>query len=488
MPERLIALFEKTFGEPLEATTALRPHASNRQFYRLRSARRSVIGVLHDNRRENEAFVHFTKHFKSFGLPVPELYATDLTIGAYLEEDLGDTTLLDFLGREQVQPGFVSPVTEALYGRAVELLPRFQIEAGRSVPFQYSHPFRSYNRTAMRWDMHYFRDAFLRRTGIHWNNVLLERDFQTLADFLLQADSNFFMYRDFQARNIMVRNGDLAFIDYQDGRCGPLQWDVVSLLFQSKAALPADVRDRLLNRYLESAAQYVSIDRGAFLRYLHAFVFIRLMQVLGTYGEKGLGEKKEYFMASIPHAIRNLKSLLEINPLPVHLPALTSVCADLVAHFEQGGGAIYAQPLTVKVYSFSYREGMPRDAYEHGGGFVFDCRCLQNPGREPQYRELTGLDRETADYFQARPEVEQFLHHVFGLVQQAVGNYLSRGFVRLAVFFGCTGGQHRSVYAAEHLARQIREVCKLEVEVEHLQLSREFPEKLGAAVAQRSRS
>jgi len=261
------------------------------------------------------------------------------------------------------------------------------------------------------------------------------------------------------------------FIDYQGGRLGPLQYDMASLLYQSRANVPADARQRLLKLYLEEAQGYAPINREEFLRYFHGFVFIRLMQVLGTYGDKGLGEKREYFLKSIPFAIANLRSLIETTPLPFNMPALTGVFNSLITNYAQDGERTSIHPvLKLNIFSFSYRTGLPRQSTDHGGGFIFDCRCLPNPGRIARYRDQTGLDDEVIAYFRERSELEQFIVHVSSLVDQAIENYIARGFVSLSVGFGCTGGQHRSVYCTEMLAKHVREKFNIEASREHIQL------------------
>jgi len=476
MNAALIALFVSRFGEEPHVVAALKPHASNRQIFRLTSANHSAIGIVNAVERENNAFVEFTNHFHSCGLNVPEIYAHDLEHGIYLEQDLGDETLYDILIREREQSvadgnkGFSESV-EALYQKVIKQLPRFQIEAGRSLNYDHCYPVSRYDRAAMVWDMRFFRDNFLRRTETEWSHHSLEADFEKFADFLAQAPSDFFMYRDFQSRNIMVQNGEVYFIDYQGGRLGPLQYDMASLLYQSRANVPADARQRLLKLYLDEAQGYAPINREEFLRYFHGFVFIRLMQVLGTYGDKGLGEKREYFLKSIPFAIANLRSLIETTPLPFNMPALTGVFNSLITNYAQDGERTSIHPvLKLNIFSFSYRTGLPRQSTDHGGGFIFDCRCLPNPGRIARYRDQTGLDDEVIAYFRERSELEQFIVHVSSLVDQAIENYIARGFVSLSVGFGCTGGQHRSVYCTEMLAKHVREKFNIEASREHIQL------------------
>jgi aminoglycoside/choline kinase family phosphotransferase len=463
----LRTLFERRFGKPVERVVSLKGDASERKLFRLSAASRTAIGVLNSDARENRAFLEFSRHFKKWGLPVPEIYAEDLDRGMYLEEDLGDTTLFQFLSttRDADEP---SPETLSLYRQVVALLPRFQIEAGRTLDYGVCYPRASFDRQSMLWDLNYFKYYFLRLAKIPFSEQALEEDFERLTEFLLQPEREFFLYRDFQSRNIMVRDGGPWFIDYQGGRRGALQYDVASLLFDAKADLPVEVRDELVLRYLEAAETLVPIDRKAFLAYYPGFVLIRIMQAMGAYGLRGFYERKHHFLASIPYAIRNLEYLLRTSDLPIALPELTRVWHRLVASsaLRQFGAA--SLKLTVRIQSFAYRDGLPTDEKGHGGGYVFDCRGLPNPGRYEQYATLTGRDNAVIAFLERAPDVGDFLGHVFALIDRTVEHYQTRNFTDLQVAFGCTGGQHRSVYCAERLAQHLREQFPVNVEVRHL--------------------
>jgi aminoglycoside/choline kinase family phosphotransferase len=461
------ALFESRFGEPVERITSLKGDASDRKLFRLTSATRTAIGVVSPDTRENRAFLEFSRHFCRGGLPVPEIYAEDLEQGIYLEEDLGDTTLFQLLteGREGSS---LSGTALDLYRKVIEILPRFQIEAGRTLNYDLCYPRASFDKQSMLWDLSYFKYYFLRLAKIPFSEQALEEDFERFAEFLLQADRSFFLYRDFQSRNIMVRDGEPWFIDYQGGRRGALQYDVASLMHDAKADLPFEVRDELVARYIEAAARLAPIDRQAFLTYYPGFILIRIMQAMGAYGLRGFYERKQHFLASIPYAIRNLEYLLRTAALPVELPELTRVWRRLVASsvLRQFGAA--SLRLTVRIQSFAYKDGVPTDDRGHGGGYVFDCRALPNPGRFEQYAKLTGRDDAVIGFLEQESAVAEFFDHVAALVGQSVENYRTRNFTDLYVAFGCTGGQHRSVYCAERLARHLREKCAVEVEVRHL--------------------
>ena len=463
----LRTLFEERFGEPVRSIVPLKGDASDRKIFRLSTPSRTAIGVVNPDLRENRAFLEFSRHFRACGLPVPEIYAEELERGIYLEEDLGDTTLFQFLTAARRGEAFPGEAA-ALYRTVVECLPRFQIGAGQTVNYDVCYPRAGFDKQSMLWDLNYFKYYFLRLAKIPFSEQALEDDFERFSGFLLQADRRFFLYRDFQSRNIMVREGAPFFIDYQGGRRGALQYDLASLLFDAKADLPAEVRDELVARYLEAAAKLAPIDRSAFLTYYPGFVYIRIMQAMGAYGLRGFYERKHHFLASIPYAVRNLEYLLRTAGLPVECPELIQVWRRLVASsaLRQFGAA--SLKLTVRIESFSYLDGMPTDEKGHGGGYIFDCRGLPNPGRFEQYAKLTGRDQAVAAFLEQEPAVREFLGHVFALIGQTVDNYQTRNFTDLLVAFGCTGGQHRSVYCAERLAEHLREKFQVHVEVRHL--------------------
>ncbi|MBI4839688.1 MAG: phosphotransferase [candidate division NC10 bacterium] len=420
LAQPLRGLFERQFGEPVERVAPLRGDASNRKLFRLSAASHTAIGVVNPDARENRAFLEFSSE------------------------------------------------TLDLYREVVELLPRFQIEAGRTLNYDVCYPRSGFDRQSMLWDLNYFKYYFLRLAKIPFSEQALEDDFERFAEFLLQAERRFFLYRDFQSRNIMVREGRPFFIDYQGGRRGALQYDVASLLFDAKADLPFEVRDELLERYLEAAATLEPIDRHAFLTYYPGFVYIRIMQAMGAYGLRGFYERKHHFLASIPYAIRNLEYLLRTTALPVALPELTQVWLRLVASSSLRQFGTASLKLTVRIQSFAYTEGVPTDEKGHGGGYVFDCRALPNPGRFEEYAKLTGQDNAVIAFLENEPAVRDFIRHVFALIDQTVENYQQRNFTDLLVAFGCTGGQHRSVYCAERLAAHLRERFPVNVEVRHL--------------------
>src|SRR5882762_556671 len=477
--EVLKRLFEQHFHSPVERVQPLQGQlgGSGRKIVRLSSEKLSAIGILYDVREENVAFLEFSRHFHRRGLPVPEIYAEDLSQGAYLEEDFGDTTLFEFLSDHR-NGATVAPEAIAAYRRVVAVLPRFQVEAGRDLNYRVCYPRASFDRQSIAWDLNYFKYYFLRLAGIPFNEQALERDFSRLTKLLLSASRDYFLYRDFQSRNIMLRKtldeDQPFFLDYQGGRKGALQYDIASLLYDAKADLPPELRQKLLDHYLDSLAGFVDLDRSAFMQHYYAYVYVRIMQALGAYGFRGFYERKEHFLQSVPYALKNIRWLLHNVELPIALPTLIEAFKSIVASEKLQGLASSSAPekLTVRVYSFSFHRGLPQDESGNGGGFVFDGRSLPNPGREERFKTLTGKDAPVIDYLNQQESVHQFLASVLSLVDASVGNYKERGFKNLMVSFGCTGGQHRSVFLAEQLAKRMRAKNGLEVAVRHLELEK----------------
>jgi aminoglycoside/choline kinase family phosphotransferase len=412
---------------------------------------------------------------------VPEIYADDSELGAYLEEDLGDTTLFDLVSANRTSGGLAQPAIEA-YRKALSELPRFQIEAGRDLNYKLCYPRGSFDRQSIAWDLNYFKYYFLKLAGIPFNEQQLEDDFSRLTKHLLSANRDYFLYRDFQSRNIMMRDGKPFFVDYQGGRKGALQYDVASLLFDAKADLPPQLRQQFLDHYLEAVSKFISLDREAFMRYYYPYVYVRIMQALGAYGFRGFYERKTHFLQSVPYALKNVRWLLHNAELPLALPTLLEAFRNMLGsdklqslspdpeHLQSGSTKLEA--MTVRVFSFSFHKDLPKDDSGNGGGFVFDGRSLPNPGREERFKQLTGRDTPVIEYLNEQPSVHQFLANAQSLVESSISSYQSRGFKDLMVSFGCTGGQHRSVYLAEQLTRRLRERNRLHVEVRHLGLER----------------
>ncbi len=457
MQTRLAELFRERFGMAADAVRRVEADGSQRTYYRLTAAGLSVIGAHGPDPDENRAFLRFSATFRGIGLPVPEIYIADDVACAWLEEDLGDTTLFRALtdAREREHTEFPASLVSA-YESVVDVLPRFQIEGGRVINYRDAYPRAAFDLQSMRWDLNYFKYHFLKLAHIPFNEQRLENDFERLAAFLLDADTSHFLYRDFQSRNIMLRGGQPWFIDYQGGRRGAPQYDIASLLYDAKAAIPDSVRDRILDRYLQALSRQLPIDREQFLEQYRGYVLIRIMQAMGAYGYRGLFERKSRFLQSVPHAARNLARMLDAG-LPIALPELEAVFGRIVDAFA--GPLTRTAPihgLTVHIVSFSYRGGYPEDATGHGGGYVFDCRALPNPGRVPELAGATGLDPEVIAFLEGDVAVGSFWDRVRLLVDAHVEDFRRRRFSDLSIAFGCTGGQHRSVYFAERLSNHLR--------------------------------
>jgi aminoglycoside/choline kinase family phosphotransferase len=466
-------LFEQHFHAPPERILPLQGElgGSGRKIIRLSGAKSNAIGILYDVREENTAFLEFSRHFHRHGLPVPEIYAEDLEQGAYLEEDLGDTSLFEFLSKNRKGSG-IAPLAVEAYRKVVEVLPRFQVEAGRDLNYEVCYPIASFDRQSIAWDLNYFKYYFLRLAGIPFSEQALENDFGRLTDFLLSAPHDYFLYRDFQSRNIMLRDGQPFFLDYQGGRKGALQYDIASLLYDAKADLPTELRQQLLDHYLDTLATHIKLDREEFMRHYYAYVYVRILQALGAYGFRGFYERKAHFLQSVPYALKNLRWLLHNVTLPIGLPALMGAFHGMLASEKLQGLAGEADNLVVRVFSFSFHHGSPKDETGNGGGFVFDGRGLPNPGREERFKSLTGKDAPVIEYLQQQESVHQFLAGVLSLVDASIDTYRQRGFKNLMVSFGCTGGQHRSVYLAEQLAKRLRARNGVQVVVRHLELEK----------------
>jgi aminoglycoside/choline kinase family phosphotransferase len=473
-------LFEQHYQFPAEHAQPLQGNlgASGRAIVRLTGEGISAIGIVYPVREENIAFLEFSRHFHRHGLPVPAIYAEDLSQGAYLEEDLGDTTLFEFLGKNRAGAAVAPQAVEA-YRKVVAVLPRFQVEAGRDLNYKVCYPRASFDRQSIAWDLNYFKYYFLRLAGIPFNEQALEQDFGRLTKFLLSANHDYFLYRDFQSRNVMLREGQPFFLDYQGGRKGALQYDIASLLYDGKADLPPELRQELLDYYLDCLAGYIAIDREAFMEHYYAYVYVRILQALGAYGFRGFYERKAHFLQSVPYALKNLRWLADHVKLPIALPALMDALDGLSASEKLKDVASSADGLTVRIFSFSFHRQMPTDEAGNGGGFVFDARSLPNPGREEQFRMLTGKDEAVIEFLNRQESVHQYLASALSLVDASIAGYQRRGFKNLMVSFGCTGGQHRSVYLAEQLAKHLRGSNGVDVVVRHIALEKMELEKVG---------
>ena len=465
--DRIVQLFTDHFGSPPEEIRELAADGSSRRYYRLIGPEReTAIGAAGPDPAENRAFLSFSHALRSAGLCVPTIYREDEELGVWLAEDLGGTTLFGALEEARRRTGeqFPSEI-EAVFLQVLEALPRFQIEGGRVIDFRVAHPSPEFDEQSILWDLNYFKYDFLKLAQMPFDEARLEEDFRRLADFALGAEGKHFLHRDFQSRNIMLHGGETWFIDYQGGRRGALQYDVASLLYSATTGIPPEARDRLLEGYLDSLEDERPLDRTRWREHYRGFVLIRLMQAMGAYGYRGVFQRRTRFLQSLPNAARTVERLLQ-DGLPLPLPELESVFWQIVkrwahptaeADADAYTGKVLDSGLVIRISSFSYKHGYPDEVGEHGGGFVFDCRALPNPGREEKYRTLSGLDLPVVEHLERHREVHAFWENTHSLVEAQVENYLRRDFRSLTISYGCTGGQHRSVYFAERMARQLRD-------------------------------
>lgn len=463
--EDLKDLFFATFRKEVGQITLLEASGSARKYYRMQQNDISVMGVFNEDKKENRAFVEFSRHFKSKGMSVPHILNENLEKNVYLVEDLGNQTLYQLLCETRQSTDDFPESLITTYQQALDGLLQMQIYGGEGLDYSLCYPRAAFDRQSVMWDLNYFKYYFLKLAKINFDEQLLENDFNTLADFLLEADASFFLYRDFQSRNIMIQNGKLYFIDYQGGRKGALQYDVASLLYDGKANMPQSVRNLLLDYYVSQLKKTQFAAAQNFEKYYDAFVFVRIMQAMGSYGFRGFYEKKTHFLQSIPYALKNLQYLLDHVKLPIEIPVLWQVFRQLAD--SEVLQSYSSPPLKISIYSFSFKESIPADQSGNGGGFVFDCRCLPNPGRYDAYKFLSGKNREVVDYLNEKQEVNLFYQQVKSIVDMAVHNYTERKFQHLMISFGCTGGQHRSVYFAERLHDYLKENRAVEVQLCH---------------------
>lgn len=447
---------------------------SNRRYSRETDTQgNTLIRVEGTNKEENRAFVYLSRHFAAKGLPVPCVYTVSEDEMTYTQEDLGDVLLFDAIkhGRET---GCFLPEEKELLARTLRALAHIQIKGAEELDWSYCFPVPAMDERAIRWDLNYFKYCFLKGTKIEYSEPLLEDEFDRLTALLLAQPADSFLYRDCQSRNVMLKNGQPFFIDFQGGRRGPTQYDVASFLWQAKANIPATLREELIEVYLdELQALMPALDKQAWKEALPHFVLFRTLQVLGAYGYRGFFERKQHFIQSVPNALRNLREVLEC--LGNDYPYLCKLASQLSNSFavgttikKQSPNSIPAQSaLTVTVYSFSFKKGVPNDESGNGGGYIFDCRATHNPGKYEQYKQLTGLDQPVIDFLEQDGEIITFLQSVDKLIDHHVERFLERGFTHLQVSFGCTGGQHRSVYCAEYTAKRLHAKYGVRVHLIH---------------------
>ena len=460
--EQIKNLYRTYTGHEAEEVTELPSSGSNRRYFRLHGPQ-TLIGVSGTSIEENRAFIYMADHFRQKGLPVPEVYAQSNDQSFYLQEDLGDTLLFDAIEKGRKSSVF-DESEKTLLRQTITKLPEIQFVGSDGFDFSYCYPQEEFNQRSILWDLNYFKYCFLKATGMEFQENRLEDDFLKMSDVLLRNQSATFMYRDFQSRNVMIRDGHPWFIDFQGGRKGPVYYDVASFLWQAKAKYPEDLRQELLLDYIEALRKYMPVDEKYFLSQLRHFVLFRTLQVLGAYGFRGYFEKKPHFIQSVPFAIENLRQLLK-QDYPEY-PYLCGLLRELT-ELKQFSDDLQRRTLEVKIVSFAYKKGIPNDPTGNGGGFVFDCRAINNPGKYERYNHFTGLDEPVIRFLEEDGEITVFLEHVYDLVDASVKRYLDRGFTNLMVCFGCTGGQHRSVYSAQHLAEHLHQKFGVKVSLTH---------------------
>lgn len=458
-----LLLAKNEFPQPLEINR-LKSSGSNRIYFRIdfkQKIHAPILAAFNADIKENKAWHEFTQHFLSVGFAVPEIYAHDENFQYFLLQDLGDLTLFDqlkYLNQTEIFNYYKKVITDLI---------NFQVDGIKGLNLEMAYPAKKFEQRSILWDLNYFKYYFIKTHELGFDENKLETEFQHFSKRLVLANTDFFQYRDFQARNIMINENKLFYIDFQGGRKGPLQYDLVSLLFQAKANLKQEIKDQLLDFYLEELEKKLPDQRIHFLEFYNDFIYFRLMQVLGAYGFRGLIQKKTHFLQSIPFAIENLKNTLENYSFPAGLPEMMMLLQKIVSLDK-----LYPLPatnqeiLTVKINSFSFlKSGYPSDTSENGGGFVFDCRGLPNPGKIAELRNYSGLEKPVMMFFEKNDKMKHFLHPIFSLIDQSVESYLGRHFKNLQVNFGCTGGKHRSVYSAEQLKNHLSNKYRNKVNV-----------------------
>ena len=484
--EKIKELYKDYTGKEAASCKAITGSGSNRQYYRLTDeAGQSLIGVIGTSVEENNAFIYLANHFATKGIPVPQVLLVSDDRHAYLQNDLGSTTLFDAIRKGREAGGNYSEEERELLRRTISLLPKIQIEGAKGLDFQMCYPQPAMDETNVMFDLNYFKYCFLKATGVDFHEIRLEQDFRQMAHDLTQGTETAFCYRDFQARNVMLdAEGNPFFIDFQGGRRGPLQYDVASFLWQASARYSQELREELIQVYIQTLRQYIEVDELKFRKQLQLVVLFRLLQVLGAYGFRGYFERKKHFLDSIPPALDNLRAMLEADACPY--PHLCEVLNNLIQNSKfKIQNSVHSNssnplnslnplnssnpsaPLVVRVFSFSYKKGIPEDESGNGGGYVFDCRSTHNPGRYEPYKQLTGLDEPVIRFLEDDGEILTFLKSVYKLADAHVERYLQRGFTDLMFSFGCTGGQHRSVYSAQHLAEHLNSKYGIEVRLCH---------------------
>ncbi|MBR5824255.1 MAG: phosphotransferase [Paludibacteraceae bacterium] len=437
---------------------------SNRRYFRLTADDGStIIGVKGTSVEENIAFIKIAEHFLRQGLPVPEVYGMSEDKTFYIQQDLGDNILFKLTEKGRTCGSFNDDEREMLR-KTMAKLPALQFLGAEGLDFNVCYPQPEFDERMISFDLNYFKYCFLKATGIEFSEIKLEDDFRRMSDILMRSTSATFLYRDFQSRNVMFYDNEPYFIDFQGGRKGPIYYDVASFVWQAKANYSEELREELLKTYLDALRQYMPVDETYFRQQLRHFVLFRTLQVLGAYGFRGYFEKKPHFLQSVPFAIDNLRRLLR-EPFKEY-PYLSQILTELT-QMRQFYEMTPERKLQVKIYSFAYKKGIPNDMTGNGGGYVFDCRAINNPGKYEHYKHFTGLDKEVIKFLEDDGEVFKFLDNAYELVDAHVQRFIERKFTNLMVSFGCTGGQHRSVYCAERLAEHLNKKFDIKIKIIH---------------------
>ena len=462
-------LFHTVTGALPDEVIKLTGDGSNRAYYRMRSGEVSLIGTVGTSVEENRAFFALSAQMAVRGLDVPVVMAISSDGLCYIQNDLGDTNLYERLKPARERGSFTDEECADLC-KVMALLPDIQYLGAEDFDFSVCYPVACFDRRSIFWDLNYFKYCFLKAVGVEFNEAPLEEEFERLCNQLLRDDANTFMFRDFQSRNVMWHDERPFFIDFQGGRRGPIYYDVASFVGQARAKYTDEAVGKMLDAYLESLQRYRAVDREAFMYELSYFRLFRLLQNLGAYGFRGLLERKKAFIESIPAALAQAIDVLGL--LNGEFPVL----ADLMAQASNMPMLMKQEDdeLTVDVMSFSYKRGIPDDYSGNGGGFVFDCRAIHNPGRYTEYKKLCGFDEPVIRFLEEKSDIKSFLDNVYGIVDMMVANYKERGFKHIQICFGCTGGQHRSVYSAEHTAQHIAEKHGVKVVVNHIMQNRKY--------------
>lgn len=466
MTDQLDKLFERYTGHKVEDRSELTSSGSHRRYFRLTGGNISLIGVIGTNLSENKAFCYLSAHFREKGIKAPKVFAKSDDGMCYIQEDLGNAQLYNVISQGR-ETGEYSSFESSILCHTIEMLPKIQFKGAQGLDYNCCFPEPEFNERMVMFDLNYFKYCFLKATGMEFDEIRLQDDFDKLKNDLLLDMGNTFMYRDFQARNVMIKDGEPYFIDFQGGRRGPIYYDVASFVWQARSRYPEALKQAMIQTYLTSLKEYVNIDTAVFEQRLRLFVLFRTLQVLGAYGFRGYFEKKPHFLGSVPFAIDNLRRLL-VTPFDSY-PYLNKVLTKLTT-MQQFYEIVEDKRLEVRIYSFAYKKGIPADTSGNGGGYVFDCRSINNPGKYEHFRQFTGLDPEVIKFLEDDGEVFRFLDSVYNLVDAHIKKFIERKFNHLQICFGCTGGQHRSVYCAEHLATHLTKKFDVKIMVSHREL------------------